>query len=180
MKKARGLAGDEAASACLPALPFRSINRRGTAGYDAGLQRHHLLPKQLLKKQYFGKMFTAIGTDNVGFDDFRTNGILLPCREDTAIRLCLPLHRGPHPDYNEMVIERVSQIEREWSSNQLSDPELAIKESIFRLSLLQSALRKRLMVQHRRLILNQKDPVGTGFDFDELDAMAGALWNSTS
>lgn len=180
MKKAWGLANHEAASACLPALPFRSINRRGTRGHNPGLQRHHLLPKQLLKGAYFGKMFTAIGKANVGFDDFRTNGILLPCREDTAIRLCLPLHRGPHRDYNEMVIDRVGQIEREWSSARLSDPDLAIKESIFRLSLLQRALRKRLMVQHRRLILNQKDPVGTGFDFDELDAMAGALWEATS
>lgn len=48
-----------------------------------------------------------------------------------------------------------------------------------RLLLLQSALRRRLLSERRRMILNRKDPLGTGFDFTELDAMAEALWQST-
>lgn len=48
-----------------------------------------------------------------------------------------------------------------------------------RLGLLQTALRKRLLSERRRMILNRKDPLGTGFDFSELDAMAEALWEAT-
>lgn len=50
----------------------------GAAGYDPGLQRHHLLPIQLLGERYFQRMFAVIGRGRIGFDDFRANGILLP------------------------------------------------------------------------------------------------------
>lgn len=162
-----------------PALSFRAINRCGSAEYEPGLQRHHLLPRQLLSKDYFGTMFTSIGRQNLGFDDFRKNGLLLPSKEETAIRLCLPLHRGPHRQYNEMVIERVGQIEASWAESRTDDPQAAMEDALFRLSLLQSALRKRLLDQRRRIILNRKDPVGTGFDFSTLDAMADELWKAT-
>jgi hypothetical protein len=33
-----------------------------------------------------------------------------------------------------------------------------------------------LLAQRRRVVLNRRDPLGTGFDFSELDAMAEALW----
>jgi hypothetical protein len=29
------------------------------------------------------------------------------------------------------------------------------------------------------MVLNRKDPLGSGFDFTELDAMAQSLWNAT-
>ena len=45
-----------------------------------------------------------------------------------------------------------------------------------RLHLLQTALRRQLLNGRRRVLLNRKDPLGTGFDFTELDAMAEALW----
>ena len=48
-----------------------------------------------------------------------------------------------------------------------------------RLGLLQRALRKRLLSPVRRLMLNRKDPLGSGFDFSELDAMADSLWGAT-
>lgn len=47
-----------------------------------------------------------------------------------------------------------------------------------RLHLLQGALRRQLLTERRRVVLNRKDPVGTGFDFSELDAMAEALWGA--
>ena len=124
-------------------------------------------------------MFGSISRKNVGFDDFRTNGMLLPCQEDTAIRLCLPMHRGPHRTYNEMVMTRVGRIEHHWQTKRKSDPDQAARDALASLALLQKALRKRLLDQQRRMTLNSKDPVGTGFDFAELDAMAGALWNAT-
>ncbi|MBV7267205.1 AHH domain-containing protein [Erythrobacter sp. WH131] len=160
-------------------MPFKTVNRRLSANYDPSLQRHHILPKQLLSYRYFGAMFDEIGRANVGFDDFRSNGLLLPATESATLRTGLPLHRGPHRRYNEIVIERVGSVERRWAQVRLADPAAALCEAIFRLTLLQSALRRRLLTEQRRFVLNRKDPLGTGFDFRELDAMAETLWRET-
>jgi hypothetical protein len=143
------------------------------------MQRHHLLPRQLLARRCFGTMFDALERKRVGFDDFRVNGLLLPATDDATVQTGLPLHRGPHHRYNEMVIERVGAIEASWSAARRRAPQAAQDQAIFRLSLLQSALRRRLLHESRRLILNRNDPLGTGFDFAELDAMADALWAVT-
>lgn len=143
------------------------------------MQRHHLLPRQLLSKRCFGRMFEFLGIRQVGFDDFRANGLLLPATEDSAARLGMPLHRRPHRSYNAMVIERVGCIEAGWADTRLSDSRAAMEEALMRLALLQAALRTRLLDEQRRMVLNRKDPVGTGFDFTELDAMAESLWRST-
>lgn len=162
-----------------PRLPFHAVNRRGAPGHDPSLQRHHLLPRQLLTKRCFGRMFDYIGEKQVGFDDFRANGLLLPATEASAVRLGMPLHRGPHRDYNAMVIERVGGIEARWVQMRSIDMRAALIEVLMRLTLLQNALRRRLLDEQRRMLLNRNDPLGTGFDFSELDAMAESLWNST-
>lgn len=155
------------------------VNRRGDAGHNPGLQRHHLLPCQLLAKPSFGPFIGAIASARFGFDDFRTNGLLLPANDRVAIQVGLPLHRGPHRRYNELVFERVGQIEAQWSSQRLKAPEAALCEALERLRLLQKALRRRLLDQQRRLRLNRNCPLGTGIDFAELDAMAALLWPAT-
>ena len=124
-------------------------------------------------------MFHAIGRGAVGFDDFRANGLLLPATEAATVRTGMPRHRGPHRVYNELVIERVGRIEARWSSAKDKDADAAMVEALERLVLLQSALRVRLLSERRRLILNRKDPLGSGFDFTELDAMAETLWSET-
>lgn len=161
-------------------LSFRSVNRCDKAGYDPGLQRHHILPRQILTQGCFAPMLKALGRDHVDFDDFRRNGLLLPANDVAAVRFGLPLHRGPHRDYNAMVIERVGQIEAGWSASRLRAPEVALIEAYQRLELLQRALRRRLLSQQRRLRLNRKDPLGSGLDFSELDAMADLLWPATA
>ena len=161
-------------------LSFRAVNRRTTPDYDPGLQRHHLLPRQLLGQRCFGPLFQSIGRDRVGFDDFRSNGLLLPCRDEAALRIGLPLHRGPHRDYNAMVIERVGQVEADWSALRTKAPEIALDQALMRLGLLQRALRRRLLDPLRRPIaLNRHDPLGHAADFAEIDAMAEALWGET-
>lgn len=171
--------GTRAHSNARLSIAFRSVNRRDRAGYDPTLQRHHLLPRQLLSHPSFAAMLSKVGRKAVGFDDFRANGLLLPATEAAALRTGMPLHRGPHRHYNELVIERVGRIEQSWSQTRLNEPEAAMAEALMRLQLLQSALRRRLLSEHRRLVLNRKDPLGTGFDFTELDAMAEALWDAT-
>lgn len=160
-------------------IAFRSVNRRGLPGYDPSLQRHHLLPRQLLSRRCFGPMFDRLGRERVGFDDFRANGLLLPASEEATMRTGMPLHRGPHQRYNEVVIARVGRIESDWSRVRQRDPEAALSEALMRLQLLQNALRRQLLAERRRVLLNRKDPLGTGFDFSELDAMAEALWSAS-
>ena len=143
------------------------------------MQRHHLLPRQLLAKGSFGPLFDTIGRDRVGFDDFRHNGLLLPASDDAAVRIGLPLHRGPHRTYNEMVCERVGQIEGDWSTMRVRAPEVALEQALMRIGLLQRALRRRLLTERRRLVLNRHDPLGSGIDFSELDEMADMLWAGT-
>ncbi len=106
---------------------------------------------------------------------------MLPASEAAALRIGLPLHRGPHRNYNTLVIERVGQIEAGWSATNPASPDLALHDAYMRLGLLQRALRRRLLaVERRPFALNRKDPLGTGVNFTELDAMAGALWPTTA
>lgn len=165
-------------AACTIVIAFRSVNGPGTQDYDPGLQRHHLLPRQLLAQRCFGVMFETIGRGAVGFDDFRANGLLLPATDKAAIRTGMPLHRGPHNRYNEVVIARVGRIEQRWSFARRLDDAAALAEALLRLQLLQGALRRQLLAQRRRVLLNRNDPIGTGFDFRELDAMAEVLWSA--
>lgn len=78
-----------------------------------------------------------------------------------------------------MVIERVGQIEAGWSARRLRVPDTALVEALERLQWLQRALRRRLLAGQRPFRLNRRDPVGRGFDFSELDAMADQLWPAT-
>ena len=144
------------------------------------MQRHHLLPRQILSRGCFVGLFGALGRERVDFDDFRRNGLLLPANDSAAVRIGLPLHRGPHRDYNAMVTERVGGIEAGWSAHRLKAPEIALREAYHGLEQLQQALRRELLDQQRRIRLNRKDPLGTGLDFSELDAMADLLWPTTA
>ncbi len=163
-------------TASLAVIAFRSVNAPGAPGYEPGQQRHHLLPRQLLSQRCFGAMFAEVGRARIGFDDFRRNGLLLPATETASIRTGMPLHRGPHRRYNEVVIARVGRIEVRWSLARRHDDGAALAEALLRLHLLQGALRRQLLAERRRVVLNRNDPVGTGFDFSALDAMAECLW----
>jgi hypothetical protein len=162
------------------AIAFRAVNRCGAPDHDPALQRHHILPRQLLDRRCFEAMFAHLGNERVGFDDFRRNGLLLPASEAAVRRLALPLHRGPHHAYNRVVIERVGQIERAWAAARRSAPRRAATDAAMRLALLQSALRRKLLDPLRsRAALHRRDPLGSGADFTELDAMADLLWPAT-
>lgn len=160
-------------------LPFRAVNRRDLPGYDPGMQRHHLLPRQLLGEGGTAGLLRAVGRERLRFDDFRRNGLLLPATDRSALRIGLPLHRGPHRTYNELVRERVGQIEASWARSRGQSPEAALADALARLELLQRALRRRLLDQRRRLLLSRKDPLGSRVDFAGLDALVDDLWPAT-
>jgi A nuclease family of the HNH/ENDO VII superfamily with conserved AHH len=158
-------------------LSFRAVNHRSAADYDPCLQRHHLLPRQLLHVTCFRALFGTLGFEHIGFDDFRINGLLLPADVDSAIRIGPPLHRGPHRQYNAMVIDRVGQIEAGWAAVRRKTPLAARRDASKRLAQLQGDLRRQLLdPAPNRLSLNRCDPLGASRDFSQLDAMADALW----
>ncbi len=163
-----------------PRLPFRAVNRSDRPGYDAQMQRHHLLPHQIMSCQPLRRMIEGLDRRRLGFDDFRINGMLLPAREESALATSLPLHRGPHRHYNTVVMERIGQIERDWSTRRGGQAVSAGEDALMRLSLLQAALKRRLLATlGKRLLLNRRDPCGGSVDFSQLDAMADALWGAT-
>ena len=125
-------------------------------------------------------MLDGLGHGSVDLDDFRRNGLLLPCRDGAAIRLGLPLHRGPHLIYNDMVMERFGQIERTWQQSRHTTPIHADQGATMRIGLLQGALRRRLLSPSaKRLRLNRFDPFRGVQRFADLDAMADLLWRSS-
>lgn len=159
-------------------LSFRAVNMQGRPGYVPDLQRHHLLPRALLGKPSLDCLFATIKPERVGYHDFRRNGMLLPATETGVLRLGLPLHRGPHGRYTELVLERVGQIEAGWQNRRRAHPERAAVEALMRIDLLQKALRRRLLDPRHRggAVLNARDPA---LDFSHLDAMADMLWGVT-
>ena len=160
-------------------LPFRAVNRRDRPGHEPGLQRHHILPRQLLGRACFAPMLAQLGPERLAFDDFRRNGLLLPANDRTALAIGLPLHRGPHRTYNELVFERVGGIEAGWAALRLRAPDVALRQALHDLERLQGQLRGELLDQRKRLRLNRRDPLGAGVDFTQLDAMADLLWPAT-
>lgn len=178
MPEAREVAGVSPRTARAP-LSFRTVNRRDAPGYEPGVQRHHLLPRQLLRQHGLRPLLKALGRERLCLDDFRHNGLLLPANDAAAVRLGLPLHRGPHRSYNEMVIERVGQIEQGWAAGRQRSPAASLYDALEQLGRLQHALRRRLLDQQRQLRLNRHDPLGSGVNFAEIDAMAALLWPAT-
>lgn len=164
----------------VPPLAFAYVNRRGWHDYDPDLQRHHLLPRQALRWPALQGLFAGIDRQWIGFDDFRRNGLLLPARSRAALRMGLPLHRGPHRTYNMMVIDRLGMIEHEWSRECLRDRARARETARMRIALLQRALRRRILDARNPLRFNRADPLGTGRDFTLLDQMADELWRASA
>jgi hypothetical protein len=170
------------ASAALPvrALPFRAVNCSDAPDYNPFMQRHHLLPRQLLDCRCFGPLFDRIGRERLCFDDFRTNGLLLPASDSMALRIGLPLHRGPHRNYNALVMERMGQVEQGWASQRARAPEVALSVAAERITLLQRALRRRLLnPRGGAFVLNRFDPLRPVINFAEMDAMVDSLWSDT-
>ena len=162
----------------LPPIPFGAVNRAGRPGHVAGLQRHHLLPRVLMGQACFVRLLEALGC-RAGLDDFRRNGMLLPATEGAAVRMGLPLHRGPHRTYSDMVRERLGGIETGWVASSRRDADAAGHAALRDLAALQAELRRSLLDPQRTLRLNRSDPLGGGTDFTRLDAMAESLWGAT-
>ena len=56
-------------------IAFRSVNRKGAPGYHPGMQRHHLLPRQLLAAHCFEPLFESPFTMQGGYVTELVDGI---------------------------------------------------------------------------------------------------------
>ena len=136
-------------------------------GVRKGYQRHHLIPVEVVCQSAFAS-FTA-PLKNIGFDpqDFATNGVWLPSLEEVAIATGLPMHRGPHPHYNEFVSDQVAFLYRNLPC--ASHEGVAMLKS--RLNHLQDNLWRALSRADTHMWLSRRDPredldIFAGFDDD--------------
>lgn len=149
-------------------IAFRRVNRRGQSNYKPERQRHHLLPMALMRREQFRHFFKDLIAAGFVFDDFVTNGILLPTTEAEALRARLPLHRGPHPHYNALILMRVETIRAGYicSRRRLQDR----MDCLQRLRLLQNVIRRSLLGAFDFPVrLHRRDPMYNGWNFETMD-----------
>lgn len=139
-------------------LSFRRVKSRVKI---PGFHCHHLIPVEIVEKAAFRGLFSKIGEIGFDYDSFEQNGMYLPCTEENAAAFRLPLHRGPHPVYNQLVSERVATLENLSAVCQLHE--------MFRF---QSELRLALRENQVPLRKTRRNPAVSHPDFDTLELAA--------
>ena len=158
-------------------IPFSKVNRRGSVGYLRNYQRHHLIPLQVYYHPPLEKLFCQLRLVGFKIDDFDANGILLPCSECEVLKSGRPMHRGPHPRYNELVSDRLSMM----TASRREDGEKTYRQDSlqFRVRLLQRGLRKGLISRNVLLRLHRRDPLRSEQVFENIDHVVDRLWTAT-
>ena len=160
-------------------IPFSSVNRVHSKGHKPNFQRHHLIPLQAVSSPHLQELFALSPSLLVDLNDFATNGRLLPSRPYEALTSGLPLHRGPHYRYNELVICRLVQIME--SAKRLRTSTLRNQHLIGGVRLLQSALYRGLGVSgFHKIRLNKWNPMHPVADFSDIDARVDALCSGST
>ena len=90
------------------------VNTRGSPDFAEGWQRHHIIPKQCLSNARTKDFLSAMSGIGFRVNDFTTNGILLPSTSAEAASANLPIHSGPHPEYNAKMIDAIECIARQF------------------------------------------------------------------
>jgi hypothetical protein len=75
-----------------------------------GYQRHHLIPVNVIHSHAFAKLFALISGAGFNPHCFSNNGFSLPSTEIEAARTGLPLHRGPHRQYDDLIAQCLNVI----------------------------------------------------------------------
>ncbi|MDZ7587701.1 MAG: AHH domain-containing protein [Parasphingorhabdus sp.] len=141
-------------------------------------QRHHLLPVQCHNIALINNRLLALTPLGFSLSEFESNGIYLPSTENGAMRYGLPLHRGPHPRYNQLVMERLLRIFKR--TNIYYSAIDSLYWELFRVRILQKALRLALLRgSMQSVILNKRDPMRSRHDLTLLDERIDSLWSAT-
>jgi A nuclease family of the HNH/ENDO VII superfamily with conserved AHH len=146
-------------------LSFREVRKRCKA---TGFHCHHIIPTSVVQKRSLARLFGK--ARSVGFepDDFASNGIHLPTTEKLAVAFSLPLHTGPHRQYNEMVASQIADLER-----------LKPHEVLMHLHALQLRLRHGLRRGAARITLATHIDTVLIEDFQRLDTALEKLYASS-
>lgn len=144
-------------------LSFREVKKRVRI---PGFHCHHIIPLEIIDKAAFRPLFRTMRELGFDFDDFHQNGMYLPCTEANAAAFRLPLHRGPHPVYNQLVCERIAAFDRQGCSSQL-----------FEMQQLQCALKAALRKNELPLRKGSRNPFTSNADFECMEIAAYRLWN---
>jgi A nuclease family of the HNH/ENDO VII superfamily with conserved AHH len=152
---------------------------KGMAGVPARseFQLHHLLPVSVFGHSHFSKSFKILESD--GFDPryYSVNGLALPATERAAAFWKMPMHRGPHRRYNELVTVRVAAILSELERGNCTRQ--ARLEAIGRFNLLIFTLRRILSGDRPFILLSSRDPINSRVHFYDLEMACDRLWIAT-
>lgn len=163
--------------ACGEAIVGAGAGKRWASSFAAptrrGWHRHHLLPSHI---QRFPDLRRFVGGfSDLGFrlGDFGTNGMFLPAEEVIAQAARLPLHRGPHWHYNDIVIDALDTIRLSRRHTGLSRC-----AQFGALRALQEQLRAALQTSARDadVALGSRDPFGRTAVLAVLDIQTDALF----
>jgi len=125
------------------------------------------------------ELFAWLGRHGFAFNHFASNGILLPAKAGEARISGLALHRGPHPGYNAIVLERIERIRIDALGRGMAGTAGGAHETIWRLRLLQRALRRTLDGSAPRWVwLNRRDPMRLYADAPALDRQIYAMFGA--
>jgi hypothetical protein len=135
-------------------------------GYrQKGFQRHHVIPVNVIGSGVFAGLFALI--THVGFSphSFVANGLLLPSTENMAMQTGLPLHRGPHRQYDALIAEGLNMV---WEGMRQGP----MPDNVTVLRLLSEFVGhvRRTLQNDGALLLNRYDPRVTNLALSSLDA----------
>ncbi|MEQ1510323.1 MAG: AHH domain-containing protein [Sphingopyxis sp.] len=124
-------------------------------------QHHHLLPLSLARRSQIGDFLQRMEPFGLRLADRSSNCQWLPANEETAFATGQALHRGPHPQYTNVVAARIERIRQRGGNNQCAAA---------RLLKLQQVLARLLAGRGPRLmVLNRRDPMRCFADYSYLD-----------
>ena len=138
----------------------------------SAFQHHHLLPLSLLNRPQIGRFLAQLHLHGLKLNERASNCLWLPADEALSLRLGHALHRGPHPNYTNVVAERVERIRQRHSfaGQSRAAQWLAKEDAVARLKLLQRAMSHVLSGPGPRLLqLNRRDPMRCFSDCSYLD-----------
>ncbi len=143
----------------------------------AGFQRHHLIPVAILRRSQMATMFDHLRREGFALQQFDRNGVMLPAREEMALRSGHALHRGPHRGYTDVIAARVEQVRATFERQAHSDYCTARRTAVMRLCLIQNTMRRALTDGHRGgFWLNRRDPMRLFVDRPYLDAAIDRMY----
>jgi A nuclease family of the HNH/ENDO VII superfamily with conserved AHH len=151
----------------------RAMMRWSLIASRAGWHRHHIVPRQITRFADLRTFVQRLALTGFSLDDFAKNGLFLPSEEAVAVRHKLPLHRGAHRLYNEIVIDRLHHLDLRAKRNKCPDA-----DTLRAVRWLQRQLACSLSAAGRNdqlVVLSGRDPFGQTPLLDALDRMTDEL-----